>query len=83
MTGVFFRKQPAANGAHRNVFEANRILDNGVSVKILGEHHELVFRENRIGYTTAQDEKQVTIQAGDGAAKLEAHNNKFINVNLK
>jgi parallel beta-helix repeat protein len=83
LTGVFFRKQPAANGAHRNVFEANRILDNGVSVKIEGEHHELVFRENRIGYTTAPAEKQVAIQAGDGAAKLEADNNEFINVNPK
>jgi hypothetical protein len=42
-------------GAHRNVFEANRILDNGLATKegaaviIRGHHHDLVFRNNVIG----------------------------------
>ncbi len=50
-SGVFFRKQPQANGAHRNVFERNRVLDNGVCIRIEGEHHDLVFRGNRLGFT--------------------------------
>jgi len=56
--GVLFRKESEAMGAHRNVFEGNRILDNGAaargdaaraSVVIRGPHHDLVFRGNTIG----------------------------------
>jgi parallel beta-helix repeat protein len=79
-SGIFFRQQPAANGAHRNVFEKNRILDNGVCVKIEGEHHELIFRGNRIGFSKPPAEKQTAIVAGDGAKKLTASDNEFVNV---
>ena len=55
--GVFFRNEEEAMGAHRNVFEDNRIVDNWVSAKgaarasivIRGHHHDLVFRRNVIG----------------------------------
>lgn len=79
-SGVFFRKQPTLNGAHRNVFVGNRILDNGVCVNIEGEHHELVFRENRIGFSKPPKEKQTAIVAGPEVKKLTATGNEFINV---
>jgi hypothetical protein len=56
--GILFRKESEAMGAHRNVFEGNRILDNGASAKgdatrasvvIRGPHNDLVFRRNTIG----------------------------------
>jgi parallel beta-helix repeat protein len=58
-TGVLFRDDGGeAKGAHRNVFEKNRVLDNGspskeglppACVTILGSHRNLVFRENTLG----------------------------------
>jgi len=48
--GVLFRQEAEAMGAHRNVFENNRILDNGAKTKggsaqaaivIQGHHHDL------------------------------------------
>src|SRR6266852_57665 len=52
--GVLFREESQPMGAHRNVFESNRILDNGakegnVSIVIRGHHDDLVFRKNTIG----------------------------------
>ncbi len=82
-SGVFFRRQPASGGAHRNVFEKNQILDNGICVKIEGEHHELVFRGNRIGFSKPPAEKQSAIQAGSGAKKLTVADNEFVNVDPK
>jgi parallel beta-helix repeat protein len=51
--GVLFRPESEAMGAHRNVFENNRILDNGPAgaVVVLGHHHDLVFRRNTLGRT--------------------------------
>ena len=79
-TGIYFRKQPERNGAHRNVFEANRILDNGACVRIDGDHYELVFRSNRIGFTTAPDERQTAIITDAGEKKLLKADNEFVNV---
>jgi hypothetical protein len=56
--GILFREESAGMGAHRNVFEGNRIVDNGTvpaernsaaCVIIRGHHHDLVFRKNTIG----------------------------------
>src|SRR6266851_1102888 len=56
--GVLFRGESEPMGAHRNVFEGNRIVDNGLGesgkatracVIINGHHHDLVFRKNTIG----------------------------------
>ena len=82
-SGVHFRNQPASGGAHRNVFEKNRIVDNGVCVKIEGDHHELVFRKNQIGFSKPTAQKQVAIQAGSGARKLTTSDNVFVNVKPK
>ena len=47
-------------GAHRNVFEGNRVLDNGAatnggtaraSIVVRGPHNDLVFRRNTIGHS--------------------------------
>lgn len=79
ITGIYFRKQPERNGAHRNVFETNRILDNGTCIRIEGDHHELVFRANRIGFTARPDKPQTAIIAGAGAKQLTTTDNEFIN----
>ena len=82
-TGIWFREHSAPEGAHRNVFENNRIIDNGICVKIEGEHHELVFRENQMGNTKPTTEPQSAIVSGSGAKKLTMSNNQFINVKSK
>jgi len=80
-SGVLFRDQPEPNGAHRNVFENNRILDNGVCIKIEGEHHELVFRGNQIGFSNPPEQEQTAIVSGKGAKKLTVSDNEYVNVN--
>ena len=56
--GLLFRNEDEPMGAHRNLFEDNRFLDNGVSgrgaearaaIAIHGYHRDLVFRRNTIG----------------------------------
>jgi hypothetical protein len=58
--GILFRKESEAMGAHRNVFEGNRVLDNGAatnggtaraSIVVRGPHNDLVFRRNTIGHS--------------------------------
>jgi hypothetical protein len=53
--GVLFRDESEAMGAHRNIFEGNRILDNGkaadASVVLRGHHNDVVFRKNTIGHS--------------------------------
>ncbi len=60
--GLFFRNESEAMGAHRNVFEKNTFLDNGLGAKgepppacvvIRGVHHDLRFRQNVIGFRKA------------------------------
>jgi hypothetical protein len=85
--GVLFREETEAMGAHRNVFEENRILDNGAKdgappVLIRGVHHNLVFRRNVIG----RSEAAAGGASGPGIVKAEAsrelkmEDNRFVNV---
>jgi hypothetical protein len=86
--GVLFRSESEAMGAHRNVFEENRIVDNGRSSKdkpraeivIDGPHHDLVFRRNKIGRTTQPADNVPGIAASRDAKGLKVEANEFINV---
>jgi parallel beta-helix repeat protein len=86
--GVLFREESEAMGAHRNVFENNRILDNCTSrrghgsaacIVIEGPHHDLVFRNNMIGCTRA-GAGAVGILAGQDSTGLRAKENQFMNL---
>ena len=89
--GVFFRNEDEAMGAHRNVFEDNRIVDNCVSAKgeaqasivIRGHHHDLVFRRNVIGNSKPGTGAAVAILASEYARGLKADDNRFLNVKTK
>lgn len=85
--GVLFRNESEAMGAHRNVFENNRILDNaregsaaGAAIVIQGPHHDLVFRDNQIGNSAAGDKAAVGIRISPEARNLQAAVEQFINV---
>ena len=90
--GVLFRNETEAMGAHRNVFENNRILDNGTRRKpaaarppssIRGPHHDLVFRGNTIGNTKPRGtsgQPTVGILISKEARNLTADDGQFHNV---
>jgi parallel beta-helix repeat protein len=87
LTGILFRNEAEAMGAHRNVFEGNRILDNGgepgsksAAILIEGHHHDLVFRNNTIGNSQAGGKTAVGVVASDGAKNLKADKNEFVNI---
>ncbi|HEV3143705.1 MAG TPA: right-handed parallel beta-helix repeat-containing protein [Gemmataceae bacterium] len=83
--GLLFREETEAMGAHRNVFEKNVFLDNGLPAKgeptacivIQGHHHDLVFRNNTIGVTSEKAHAAAGIAAGKDALRLEAKDNEF------
>jgi parallel beta-helix repeat protein len=83
--GLLFRNEAEAMGAHRNVFEKNVFLDNGLSEKgnpaacivIHGHHHDLVFRQNTIGVSSEQKRVAAGIAAGKDVLRLEAKDNEF------
>jgi parallel beta-helix repeat protein len=86
--GVLFRNESEAMGAHRNVFEENRIVDNGRDAKaesraqivIRGPHHDVVFRRNKIGGSTPGDAFRVGIAASRQANGLTVEGNEFVHV---
>jgi parallel beta-helix repeat protein len=82
--GVFFRNETEPMGAHRNVFEDNRILDNGANAKgsvvIRGYHHDLVFRRNTIGFSSPAAQPIAGIYVSKFAKNLQAGDNQFLNV---
>jgi hypothetical protein len=87
-SGVLFREESEPMGAHRNVFEDNRILDNGVAagnkgsgacIEIRGCHHDVVFRNNTIGASKPAS-GGVAILAAKQAKGLQATENQFLNV---
>jgi hypothetical protein len=89
-SGVLFRNEAEAMGAHRNVFENNRILDNGTrvqagvpraAVEVKGPHHDLVFRGNTLGNTKPISGPTVGVLASPSAQNLKAEGNRFVNVN--
>jgi parallel beta-helix repeat protein len=82
--GVLFRNETEPMGAHRNVFEKNIILDNGLSadgkvisesIVIKGVHRDLQFRENTIGFTRPVSSDRAAISASAGATGLRLENN--------
>jgi hypothetical protein len=89
--GLHFRNESEPMGAHRNVFEENRILDNGeqtqgnaprAAVVIRGYHHDLVFRRNVIGNSSAAGES-VGILVSESAKNLTLEDNEFLHVQMK
>lgn len=83
--GITFRNEAEPMGAHRNRFEKNVVLDNGGekaadAVVIHGEHHDLVFKGNVIGYSKPRAGAAVGIRASAAAAGLQAGENDFRNV---
>ena len=84
--GILFRNESEPMGGHRNRFEYNEILDNGnpedgCGVRILGETHDLTFRQNRIG-DTGTDKQQVGIHIGEKADRISLEDND-LSGNLK
>ncbi len=83
-SGVMFRDESEAMGAHRNVFERNRIIDNGgdgdAPVLMRGHHHDVVFRQNAIGYTDAAVDGRVGVRHGADVLRLDLADNEFVNV---
>jgi parallel beta-helix repeat protein len=85
--GILFRDESEAMGAHRNVFEGNRILDNNssseggtASVVIRGHHHDVVFRGNTIGVTGSGNPAEAGILRGPHADGLRVEENRFLHV---
>jgi parallel beta-helix repeat protein len=87
--GVLFRQETEPMGAHRNVFEDNRILDNGTKVKqgaaraaivIQGHHHDVVFRGNTIGNAKPVPGPTVGVLIGKFAQNIKADDNEFLHV---
>jgi hypothetical protein len=87
--GILFRRESEAMGAHRNVFENNRILDNaaakdrgsaGAAIVVQGPHHDLVFRGNQIGNSRADAAPGVGILVSPEAKNLQADAGQFVNV---
>jgi parallel beta-helix repeat protein len=84
--GVQFRQEDEPMGAHRNVFEGNRILDNGGSignhaaVALTGNHTGVVFRGNTIGNSASGGRTQTGIYIGKEAKDFVEENNTFTEV---
>jgi parallel beta-helix repeat protein len=87
--GLVFRGESEAMGAHRNVFENNRFLDNGTkarpgapqpAIAIYGHHHDLVFTGNTIGNTKPTGTPTVGILVSKVARNTKADANKFLHV---
>jgi parallel beta-helix repeat protein len=87
--GAVFRNESEAMGAHRNVFENNRFLDNETKSKpgatqaaivIHGHHHDLVFRNNTIGYSKALSAPSVGILVSKSSQNTQAQDNKYLHV---
>jgi hypothetical protein len=86
--GVLFREESEPMGAHRNVFENNRIMDNGspergpttgACIVIEGHHHDVIFRKNTIG-TSKPGSGMVGVLSDADSKGLKATDNQFMNV---
>ncbi len=87
--GIEFRPESEPMGAHRNVFERNVILNNGVSqngaaargcVVIRGHHHDLVFRGNRIGNSNPASPVAIAVFCGRDVKNPRFEHNEFPNI---
>ena len=87
-TGVLFREETEPMGAHRNVFEANRIVDNGrggaaentAAITIRGCHNGLRFRSNEIGISRPSGLASIGILQDPRSSGLHSEGNRFLNV---
>lgn len=80
--GVLFRNETEPMGGHRNLFEENRIQDNGgdsegYGVRIDGETHDLTFIRNAIGDTRRAGAKRqrIGVRIGPGAERVALEGN--------
>ena len=81
--GVFFRNETEPMGAHRNVFDGNVILDNGIGedgkmasepIVIRGVHRDLQFRNNTIGYSKpVQNSKSAVLMNPASSVQMESN----------
>ncbi|MBN2310214.1 MAG: right-handed parallel beta-helix repeat-containing protein [Candidatus Hydrogenedentes bacterium] len=84
--GVLFRREDEPMGAHRNVFEHNRIVDNGLAggvracVVVEGHHLGVAFRHNEIGNSKPGAPTQLGIFVGADAGGFIAEGNTFTHV---
>jgi parallel beta-helix repeat protein len=87
--GIFFRNESEAMGAHRNVFENNVIIDNGLtpdgkleseSIVMRGTHQDVQFRDNTIGYSKATGSTRAAILASPTSTGLKTEGNTLKNV---
>jgi hypothetical protein len=76
-------------GAHRNVFENNVILDNGVGeegklraepILIQGVHRDLQFRGNTIGFSKATQPERAAVRIAPASTGLVFDGNDLRNV---
>ena len=87
-TGVLFREETEPMGAHRNVFEENRIVDNGqggvtkitAAITIRGCHNGLCFRSNEIGVSQPSAVASIGILQDTRSCELHSEGNRFLNV---
>jgi len=87
-TGVLFREETEPMGAHRNVFEENRIVDNGqggatkstAAITIRGCHNGLRFRSNEIGVSQPSAVASIGILQDPRSSELHSEGNRFLNV---
>jgi len=83
--GLRFRKESEPMAAHRNTFEGNEFLDNGggradcYPVRILGPTKGLVFRNNKIGYTTGR-KRGVAFRVGNDVEDLKLEGNELLKI---
>ncbi len=80
--GVFFRNETEAMAGHRNRLERNVIENNGgageaAGIRVRGETHDLVFRDNVIRDTRSSDSRKqsvgIRIEEGVGQITLEGN----------
>ncbi len=87
-TGVLFREETEPMGAHRNVFEENRIVDNGqggatkstAAITIRGCHNGLRFRSNEIGVSQRSAVASIGILQDPRSSELHSEGNHYLNV---
>ena len=84
--GVLFRQEDEPMGAHRNLIEGNRIVDNGgggpsgAAVVITGRHNDVVFRQDTIGNAKAGGPAKTGIYVGKDAEGFTDEDNRFTHV---
>jgi polygalacturonase len=83
--GVFFRNETEGMAGHRNRLERNVIENNGAQaqtagIRVRGETHDLVFRDNIIRDTRPPEARKQTvgIRIEQGAGEVTLENNQIV-----